>query len=86
MEHAFTTEAQNAGVWFTRGREVYCRWQWDQGARQLIVEAGDVTRSWTTPKLDHSGESGIHLDLPETAKDVAQLIERQAQTTSCQGI
>jgi hypothetical protein len=46
------------------------------------VEAGDVTRSWTGPELDHSGESGIELDLPETAKDIAHLIERQLRAAS----
>jgi hypothetical protein len=82
MEHTFTTDAGNAGVWLTGGKQVYCRWQWDQGARKLTVEAGDVTRCWTTPDLDRSAESGIELDLPETAKDVAQLIERQMRVAS----
>jgi hypothetical protein len=82
MEHSFTTEAGNAGIWFTGGDQVYCRWQWDQRARKLTVEAGDVTRCWTTPELDLSAESGIRLDLPETAKDVARLIERQMRAAS----
>ena len=82
MEHTFTTDAGTAGVWFTGGREVYCRWRWDQRARELTVEAGDVTRSWTTPEIDLSFESGIQIDLPETAKDIAQLIERQRRSGS----
>jgi hypothetical protein len=82
MEHAFTTEAGNAGVWITVEDQVYCRWRWDQSSRNLIVEARDVTRSWTTPELDQSGESGIELDLPETAKDIAHLIERQLRAAS----
>lgn len=78
MEHAFTSETGNAGVW-RAGNRVFCRWRWDQGARQLTVEAGDETRLWTTPELDSHAQSGIRLDLAETAKDVAQLIERQAR-------
>lgn len=78
MEHTFTSEAGNEGVWRTGGNEVYCRWQWDQHSKRLIVEAGEVTRAWTSPELDQSGEAGIYLDLPETAKDVAHLIQRQA--------
>lgn len=77
MEHAFTTDQGTAGVWFTGSREVYCRWRWDQCARELTVEAGDIVHSFTPPVLDLSAESGIELDLPETAKDIAQLIERQ---------
>lgn len=77
MEHAFTSETGNAGVWLVGGSRVYCRWQWDQRARRLTVEAGNETRDWTTPELDSSGESGLCIDLPETARDVARLIERQ---------
>ena len=78
MEHAFTTDSGNAGVWVTVGEQIYCRWRWEAETRELVVERGNVTRSWTTPRVDHSGESGIYLDLPETAKDIAQLIERQS--------
>ena len=78
MEHVFTTDSGNAGVWTTVGDQVFCRWRWEEDTRKLVVERGNVTRSWITPRFDHSGESGMRLDLPETAKDIAQLIERQA--------
>lgn len=77
MEHAFTTDSGNAGVWTTVEDQIYCRWRWDQQTRRLVVERGDVTRAWTTPEFDQSGESGMYLDLPETARDIARLIERQ---------
>ena len=82
MEHVFTTDSGNAGVWTTGEDRVYCRWRFDQSTRRLVVEAGNVTRSWTTPDIDQSGESGMRLDLPETAKDIARLMERQGVSLS----
>ncbi|HEX7038115.1 MAG TPA: hypothetical protein VF210_20285 [Pseudomonadales bacterium] len=77
MQHTFTNEAQSEGVWVTGSNEVFCRWHWDPNARRLVVEAGDVTCAWSTPDLDLSGESGMYIDLPETAKDVGRLIHQQ---------
>lgn len=82
MKHAFTTASGTEGVWLTPSESVFCRWRWDHDTRNLVVEAGNVTRSWASPNLDVSGEAGIRLDLPETAKDIAQLIQRQRAAAS----
>lgn len=79
MQHTFTNETGSEGIWLTPSNQVYCRWQWDQGSRRLIVEAGNEIRAWTSPDLDQSGESGMSIDFAETARDVARLIERQGR-------
>jgi len=76
MEHEFTTSNENEGVWQTPARAEFCRWWWDSGTRTLRVKRGVTTREITIPRMDHRVESGIQLDLPETAKDIAFQIER----------
>lgn len=75
MKHVAIDDRQ--GVWLTPDESVYCRWHWEPGERILRVELDDHSATWTVPELDRHGTSGIHLDLPETARDFAAMLERQ---------
>jgi len=76
MEHQFTTSEENEGVWQTPTRTEFCRWWWDERTRTLRVKRGTTTRNLNVPRMDHRVDSGITLDLAETARDVALQIER----------
>jgi hypothetical protein len=65
------------GIWLTPDENVYCRWKWEPAERILSVDLGEHSSTWTVPELDNHGASGIQLDLPETAKDFAAMLQRQ---------
>lgn len=78
MKHVAIDDRQ--GVWLTPDENVYCRWKWEPAQRILSVDLGEHSSALEVPELDNHGASGIQLDLPETAKDFAALLQRQLAT------
>ncbi len=78
MEHRYTTSSEDRGVWTSGPGQIFCQWSWHEATRTLHVEHGGDVHQLVIPELEHRGSSGIQLDFPETAKDVAHFMERRS--------
>ena len=79
MKHRAINEHQ--GVWLNAEDDIYCRWRWQPDTRMLHVDNGKQQTSWQVPEADQHELAGMQIDLAETAKDVAALLERQARAS-----
>jgi hypothetical protein len=82
MEHRYLASDESSGVWLIGPNHEYCRWQWDGDRATLQVSCDGVQHTWQVPDVERLGAAGVSLDLPETAKDVARLIERRRSTAT----
>ncbi|MEZ5561081.1 MAG: hypothetical protein R3E86_21370 [Pseudomonadales bacterium] len=75
MNHEYTDDDQ--GVWTNESGTVYCRWWWDPDRTTLKVERNGRSHSWVAPVIDARLSAEFRIDLAETAKDIAQFLERR---------
>ncbi len=78
MEHQYTTSTEDQGMWTNGPEQIFCQWSWHEATRTLRVEHAGAVHQLVIPELEHRASSGIQLDFPETAKDVAYFMDRRS--------